>query len=48
MHNNNQPETLPYEKLATLGINREKADNLPEDVKQRLASGQVTPSCRCP
>lgn len=29
LHNRNQSEQLPYEKLALLGIDREKADNLP-------------------
>ena len=43
LHNKNHPETLPYEKLALLGIDREKADKLPQDVKQKLVSGEVTP-----
>lgn len=34
---------LPYEKLAVLGIDREKADLLPKEVKERLVSGEVTP-----
>ncbi len=34
---------LPYEKLAALGIDREKADSLPQEVKEKLASGEVTP-----
>lgn len=34
---------LPYEKLAVLGIDREKADLLPREVKERLVSGEVTP-----
>lgn len=34
---------LPYEKLAVLGIDREKADLLPQKVKEKLASGEVTP-----
>ena len=34
---------LPYEKLAVLGIGREKADLLPQEVKEKLASGEVTP-----
>lgn len=34
---------LPYEKLAVLGIDREKADLLPREVKEKLASGEVTP-----
>lgn len=41
--NRNQPEQLPYQKLALLGIDREKADNLPQEVKEKLASGEVTP-----
>lgn len=41
--NRNQQETLPYEKLAILGIDREKADRLPQDVKQKLIDGEVTP-----
>lgn len=41
--NKNQQETLPYEKLAKLGIDREKADLLPQDVKQKLLDGEVTP-----
>lgn len=43
MNNRNQPERLPYEKLALLGIDREMTDKLPEDVRQKLVSGQVTP-----
>lgn len=34
---------LPYEKLAVLGIDKEKADLLPKEVKERLVSGEVTP-----
>lgn len=34
---------LPYEKLAVLGIDRQKADLLPQEVKEKLASGEVTP-----
>ncbi len=37
---------LPYEKLAVLGIDREKADLLPREVKERLVSGEVTPLMR--
>ena len=33
MHNINHSERLPYEKLAVLGIDREKADSLPQEVK---------------
>lgn len=43
LDNTNQPEALPYEKLALLGIDREKADKLPQEVKQKLVSGEVTP-----
>ena len=43
LHNRNQSEQLPYEKLTLLGIDREKADNLPQEVKERLVSGEVTP-----
>lgn len=43
MHNRNQPEQLPYEKLALLGIDREKADKLPLEVKEKLANGEITP-----
>ena len=32
---------LPYEKLAVLGIDKEKADLLPKEVKERLVSGDV-------
>lgn len=37
---------LPYEKLAVLGIDKEKADLLPKEVKERLVSGEVTPLMR--
>ena len=43
IHNRNQPELLPYEKLAILGIDRRKADKLPQGVKEKLLSGEVTP-----
>ena len=43
MHNINHSERLPYEILAVLGIDREKADSLPQEVKEKLASGEVTP-----
>ena len=43
MHNINHSERLPYEKLAALGIDREKAESLPQEVKEKLASGEVTP-----
>ena len=41
--NTNPAVTLPYGKLALLGIDREKADGLPQDVREKLASGEVTP-----
>ena len=37
MHNINHSERLPYEKLVVLGIDREKADSLPQEVKEKLA-----------
>jgi len=43
LHNRKTTELLPYEKLAVLGIDREKADNLPLEVKEKLVSGEVTP-----
>ena len=43
MHNRNQSGLLPYEKLAILGIDREKADSLPMEVKEKLMAGEVTP-----
>ena len=43
MHNINHSERLPYEKLAVLGFDREKADSLPQEVKEKLAFGEVTP-----
>ena len=42
MYNRNQSELLPYEKLAMLGIDREKADSLLMEVKGKLMSGEVT------
>lgn len=36
-------DSLPYEKLARLGINRMNADLLPDDVKHKLMNGEVTP-----
>ena len=42
MHNRNQSDLLPYEKLAILGIDREKADSLPMEVKEKLMAGEVT------
>ena len=44
MHNRNQSDLLPYEKLAILGIDREKTDSLPMEVKEKLMAGEVTPS----
>ena len=43
MDNRNLSETLPYGKLAMLGIDREKADLLPQEVKEKLLSGEITP-----
>ena len=43
MEENNIPDALPYEKLQLLGIDRDKADKLPQDVKKALVSGEVTP-----
>ena len=43
MDNRNLSETLPYGKLAMLGIDKEKADFLPQEVKEKLLSGEVTP-----
>lgn len=41
--NRNQADGLPYGKLEMLGIDRRKADALPEEVREKLASGEVTP-----
>ena len=41
--NRNQQAQLPYEKLALLGIDREKADRLPQEFRQKLVDGEVTP-----
>lgn len=43
LDNKNQQSQLPYEKLALIGIDREKADKLPTEVKEKLVSGEVTP-----
>ena len=43
LHNRNLSEILPYEKLEVLGIDKEKADLLPKEVKERLVSGEITP-----
>ena len=43
MDNRNLSEALPYGKLAMLGIDKEKADLLPQEVKDKLLSGEVTP-----
>jgi hypothetical protein len=42
MDNRNLSETLPYGKLAMLGIDREKADLLSQEVKEKLLFGEVT------
>ena len=34
---------LPYEQLAKLGLDREKVEKLPQDVKEKLIKGEVTP-----
>lgn len=41
--NTNFNIVLPYEKLKLIGIDRNAADNLPENVRQSLAKGEVTP-----
>lgn len=43
LDNTNFQEAMPYDKLALLGIDLEKADKLPVDVRQKLISGEVTP-----
>ena len=43
MDEKNIPDALPYEKLQLLGIDRDKADKLPQEVKKALISGEVTP-----
>ncbi len=39
----NLTNQLPYDKLALLGMDREKVDKLPQDVKQKLVDGEITP-----
>jgi len=34
---------LPYEQLAKLGLDRKKVEKLPQDVKEKLIKGEVTP-----
>lgn len=34
---------LPYEQLAKLGLDREKVEKLPQEVKEKLIKGEVTP-----
>lgn len=41
--NTNLNIVLPYDKLRLIGIDRNAADNLPENVRQSLAKGEVTP-----
>ena len=41
--NTNFQEMMPYDKLALLGIDREKADKLPLEIRQKLIAGEVTP-----
>ncbi len=43
LSNNKPPEKLPFEKLALLGLDREKLDKLPREVQEKLFSGEVTP-----
>lgn len=43
MEEKNIQDGLPYEKLKLLGIDRDKADKLPQDVKEKLIAGEVTP-----
>lgn len=32
---------LPYEQLAKLGLDREKVEKLPQEVKEKLIKGEV-------
>lgn len=34
---------LPYEQLAKLGLDRDKVEKLPQEVKEKLIKGEVTP-----
>ena len=34
---------LPFEQLAKLGLDREKVEKLPQEVKEKLINGEVTP-----
>ena len=34
---------LPFEQLAKLGLDREKVEKLPQEVKEKLIKGEVTP-----
>lgn len=34
---------LPYEQLAKLGLDREKVEKFPQEVKEKLIKGEVTP-----
>ena len=44
MHNRNQSDLLPYEKLAILGIDREKGGQLTHGSEgEKLMAGEVTP-----
>lgn len=44
MTNDDQtPITLPYEKLALAGFSAEQVDSLPQDVKEKIATGQLSP-----
>lgn len=41
--NRKQAAVMPYDKLALLDIDRGKADSLPQEIKDKLSSGEVTP-----
>ena len=41
--NNTFVPDLPYEKLKLIGISKEAADNLPQDVRHALITGGMTP-----
>ena len=38
-----QPEELPYEKLALLGISEEKLRSMPRELTVTLLEGRITP-----
>ena len=39
----NLSNQLPFEQLAKLGLDREKVEKLPQEVKEKLIKGEVTP-----